>query len=172
MPAIFISHSHDNDAHAARVLALSDRLIADGLECVLDQYIGAQLEGWPRRIDRQIKAANPVLIVCTEIYYKRVTWEEKQSIGLGVKWEGRLIYQHLYQGETLNEKFIIEQPPQGQIKQRTPQGHASSLLDAPFASPEVSLGSLPVTGSDLFGRDATGRRFASPHLTGSQRLPG
>ena len=70
MPTIFISYSHDNDAHAARVLALADRLIADGLECVLDQYIGDPPEGWPRWMDRQIKAADLVLMICTETYYK------------------------------------------------------------------------------------------------------
>jgi hypothetical protein len=57
-------------------------------------------------MDRKIKEADLVIMICTEIYYKRVMGEEKMGVGLGVKWEGNLIYQHLYQNETVNEKFI------------------------------------------------------------------
>jgi hypothetical protein len=32
--------------------------------------------------------------------------EEEKGKGLGVKWEGNLIYQHVYQSDTLNTKFI------------------------------------------------------------------
>ena len=35
---VFISYSHDSEAQAERVLALADRLNAEGLDCELDQY--------------------------------------------------------------------------------------------------------------------------------------
>jgi len=46
---VFISYSHDSPAHSARVLALSERLRADGIETLLDQYVnGSPQQGWPR----------------------------------------------------------------------------------------------------------------------------
>ena len=44
-PTVFISYSHDSKEHATRVLALADRLIEDGLDCILDQYEGDPPEG-------------------------------------------------------------------------------------------------------------------------------
>ena len=35
---LFISYSHDSDAHRERVLRLSERLRADGIATILDQY--------------------------------------------------------------------------------------------------------------------------------------
>jgi len=37
-PVVFISYSHDSAEHADRVLALSNRLHEDGIDCILDQY--------------------------------------------------------------------------------------------------------------------------------------
>ena len=37
-PRILISYSHDDPAHCDRVLALADRLRADGIDAVVDQY--------------------------------------------------------------------------------------------------------------------------------------
>jgi len=45
-------------------------------------------------------------MVCTETYYKRVMGDEKDAdTGRGVRWEGGLIYQHLYNAAA-NHKFI------------------------------------------------------------------
>lgn len=106
MPTVFISYSHDSEEHAARVLALSNRLRQDGLDCILDQYVGAPAEGWPAWMDRNIKAADKVIMICTETYYNRVMGIEKQGTGKGVKWEGNLIYNHIYHADTKNTKFI------------------------------------------------------------------
>jgi hypothetical protein len=47
---VFISYSHDSDAHRDRVLGLSERLRADGIATILDRYVekGSPPEGWPR----------------------------------------------------------------------------------------------------------------------------
>jgi hypothetical protein len=105
-PTVFISYSHDSEEHAARVLALADRLIADGVDCILDQYEGDPPEGWPRWMDRKIKEADFVIMICTETYFNRVMGKEQPGVGRGVKWEGNLIYQHIYQAESENRKFI------------------------------------------------------------------
>jgi nucleotide-binding universal stress UspA family protein len=105
-PKVFISYSHDSAEHADRVLALSDRLRADGIDCILDQYEDSPAEGWPRWMDRQIRAADFVLMICTATYYRRVMGEEEPGKGHGVAWESTLIYQYIYNAGTSNTRFI------------------------------------------------------------------
>jgi len=106
MRKVFVSYTHDSPEHADKVLALSDRLIRDGVDCILDQYEDSPAEGWPRWMDTNIKNADFVLMICTETYYKRVMGEDKPGKGRGVRWEGNLIYQHIYNADTRNTKFI------------------------------------------------------------------
>ena len=69
MPQVFISYSHDSDDHKQSILALSDRLRSDGIDCQIDQYLnGAPAQGWQRWMEGQIEAADFVLVVCTKIY--------------------------------------------------------------------------------------------------------
>src|SRR6266568_3648854 len=105
-PTVFISYSHDSPVHADRVLALSDRLRADGIDCVLDQYEDSPSEGFPRWMDRQIQEADFVLMICTSTYYRRVMGEEAPGTGHGVAWESTLIYQNIYNAGTSNKRFI------------------------------------------------------------------
>jgi len=106
VPKVFISYSHDSREHADRVLALADRLRREGVDCILDQYEESPPEGWIQWMERQIKNADFVLMVCTETYYKRVMGEEEPGKGLGVKFEGNLIYLHIYQADSKNTCFI------------------------------------------------------------------
>jgi len=103
---VFVSYSWDSEEHIEAVLALSNRLRADGIDCVLDQYEVSPPEGWPRWMDRKIAGASLVLVVCTETYLNRVMGRESPDRGMGVKWEGNLIYQHLYNRGADNHKFV------------------------------------------------------------------
>jgi SEFIR domain-containing protein len=103
---VFISYSHDSPEHMNHVLKLSDRLREDGIDCIIDQYEMSPREGWPRWTLRQIEEARFVLIVCTEIYHRRVRGTEETGRGPGVKWEGAIITQELYDSEADNDKFI------------------------------------------------------------------
>ncbi len=105
-PIVFISYSHDSPEHCDCVLALSDRLRNNGIDCTLDQYIDSPPEGWPRWMDRQIRAADFVLMICTPTYYRRVMGDEEPDNGHGVAWESTLIYQYIYNQGTINTKFI------------------------------------------------------------------
>ena len=103
---VFISYSHDGPAHVRAVLCLSNRLRSEGIDCVLDQYETSPREGWPQWMDREIKKAQFVLMICTETYYRRVMGQEKPGVGHGVAWESTLIYNHIYNTGSQNIKFI------------------------------------------------------------------
>ena len=61
-PTIFISYSHDSQAHGEQVLRLAERLRADGLDAQLDQYVnGTPPEGWPRWMLDRLDEASFVL---------------------------------------------------------------------------------------------------------------
>jgi hypothetical protein len=57
-------------------------------------------------MDKQIRDSDFVVMVCTETYYQRVMGEEQSGKGLGVRWEGHLIYGEIYRAGTMNTKFI------------------------------------------------------------------
>ncbi|HEX7722035.1 MAG TPA: SEFIR domain-containing protein [Pyrinomonadaceae bacterium] len=104
---VFISYSHDSDEHKQRVLGLSERLRADGIETLLDQYVsGSPSEGWPRWMLNQLDLADSVLLICTETYYRRFRGHEKPNKGKGVDWEGALITQEIYYSQSTGVKFV------------------------------------------------------------------
>jgi TIR domain len=105
-PKVLISYSHDSSDHEKRVLELANRLRAGGIDCTIDQYVVVPAEGWPRWMDKQIRDSDFVVMVCTDTYYERVMGEEQPGKGLGVRWEGHLIYQAIYNAESMNTKFI------------------------------------------------------------------
>ena len=104
--SIFISYTHDSPEHKDGILALSDRLCREGVDCCIDQYEQSPEEGWPRWCERQVARAGFVLVVCTETYLRRFKGEEAPRKGLGGTWEGHIITQELYNSRGKNTKFI------------------------------------------------------------------
>lgn len=105
-PTVFISYSHDSPEHKDRVLALSNRLRADGVDATIDQYEVSPPEGWPVWMERQVRESDFVLIICTETYLKRAERREDPGKGHGAIWESVLTYQQIYDAGSKNEKFI------------------------------------------------------------------
>jgi hypothetical protein len=105
-PRVFISYSHDSPEHQDQVLELADRLRADGVDAIIDQYVQSPPEGWPAWCEAEIDKADFVLMVCTEIYLPRVRRNEEPGVGRGVLWEGRLIYQYVYDAGPVSAKFV------------------------------------------------------------------
>ncbi|MBV8219021.1 MAG: TIR domain-containing protein, partial [Solirubrobacterales bacterium] len=106
-PRVFISYSHDSAEHADHVLALADVLRDRGIDVVLDRYVHpAPNEGWPHWMERNLDEAKFVLMVCTETYRQRVMGEEEPGQGLGVRWEGKLIYNRIYHDKPSGSRFI------------------------------------------------------------------
>ncbi len=124
-----ISYSHDSSAHKVRVLRLADRLVADGIDVILDQYAGVPPEGWPQWMEREVEAANFVLVVCTETYLRRFKGQEAPGTGRGVRWEGLLLSGEIYNGDSKNPKFIPVLMDQEQAKNiPTPLASTSRYL--------------------------------------------
>jgi len=105
-PKVFISYSHDSPEHKERVLELADRLVEEGIDIVLDQYEKVPPDNWALWMEKQIDDADFVLIVCTQNYLDRVQQKVKQGEGRGAKWEGLLTYEHIYENDSINQKFI------------------------------------------------------------------
>jgi tetratricopeptide (TPR) repeat protein len=103
---VFISYTHDSVEHMDRVLALSNRLRSEGIDCCIDQYEQSPAEGWPRWCSRQVERSDFVLVTCTETYLRRFKAEEATGVGLGATWEGHIITQELYNAQGKNRKFI------------------------------------------------------------------
>ena len=158
---VFISYSHDSEEHRQRVLALADRLRADGIDATIDQYLepAGPAEGWPQWMEAQLRIADFVLAVCSAKYRKRVEGDEAAGLGHGVAWEGRLIYQHIYNAASQNRKFVpvllgdatqddIPLPLQGVSNHRAdePEGYAS-LYGTLTGAPRVRKAELSAAAS-------------------------
>ena len=78
---VFISYSHDSLEHRAKLWNFAKRLRSDGIDAVIDQYVPAPEEGFPRWMARQIDDADFVLLVTTETYLRRVEGREEPGLG-------------------------------------------------------------------------------------------
>jgi hypothetical protein len=105
-PKVFISYSQESLQHNARVADFAAKLRGDGVEAVIDQYVLAPPEGFPRWVEDEIESADFVLMVCTEAYYSRVRGQAATAKDKGVLWESSIIYQQVYDAGTRNTKFI------------------------------------------------------------------
>lgn len=59
---------------------------------------------WPRWMENQINNSEFVLVVCSKSYYEKCYSDDKKS--KGISWEVNIVYQHLYDGTSINTKFI------------------------------------------------------------------
>lgn len=103
---VFISYAHESEELSDSVLNLSNYLRNKGVGSEIDQYEEAPPEGWPKWMARQIQEADYVLVVCSDLFFKRENDHSGDENGLGVKWETTLIIQQLYTLNTNNEKYI------------------------------------------------------------------
>jgi hypothetical protein len=109
MQRVFISYSHDNDEHKARINSLAKRLRDDGLIVIIDRDMlpAGPPQGWPAWSEAQVQDADFVLVACTANYYRRYELQEDPGTGLGVVCEARTIRQLLYNRGGHNEKFRV-----------------------------------------------------------------
>ena len=75
---------------------MANRLTGKGVACQIDRYQVSPPEGWPRWMQKQVQASDFVIAVCTETYERRFSGKQTDGKGKGAAWEGRSIYQLLY----------------------------------------------------------------------------
>ena len=107
MRKVFISYSHDSAEHCQRVLQFANILRKHGVDVELDRYHVRPPEGWPIWCEKQLRPENSdfVLMICTETYRRRVENRVHADEGRGVLWEGRIIYDYIYDAKG-NTRFI------------------------------------------------------------------
>jgi hypothetical protein len=104
---VFISYSHDSPEHCDQVLRLANALRNHGVDAELDRFHVRPPEGWPLWCERQLRPENDdfVLMICTRTYRDRVENKVSADEGRGVFWEGRIIYDYIYDAKG-NTRFI------------------------------------------------------------------
>ncbi len=114
---VFISYSHDSEAHADWVWSLAERLRRDGLDVRTDQDADPPAEGWPRWMLDNINQAEFVLLVCTAEYRRRFESDPTvpDDVGKGVDFEGFLITGKLYRSKSSRKAFVPVLPEPGEV---------------------------------------------------------
>jgi tetratricopeptide (TPR) repeat protein len=175
-PKVFVSYSRDSEAHANRVLELADRLIGDGVEVILDQYFPVPDEGWPLWTEKKLETAEFVLLVCTEVYRRRLWREEAPGQGLEEAWEGNLIRNLLRANLSQAARFIpilLDDTPEEYIPALV-QGHARYRLrafDLPDSGYEALLRHLTRQPAVVRPERGPRRQLSSrPRVPGPGRL--
>lgn len=136
MPSVFISYSHDpaDPTHEERVASLAASLMKDGLAVFLDQNRGDAEEkvAWEIWMENQIEKADYVLLVCTELYLKKVRQEVPPDEGRGVCWEAGIMYSLLYEEKRNTTKFlpVMFLPAHKQFIPRPLKGKQYFVLDS------------------------------------------
>ncbi|HEU4426639.1 MAG TPA: SEFIR domain-containing protein [Pilimelia sp.] len=157
---VFVSYSHESEQHRSWVLALADRLRADGVDAWIDRYAPAPVEGWPRWIRRQIEESDFVLCVCTPAYRRAFDGHPDPERGLGVNNEGFIILQDLYDRGNVSERYIPVLP-----------GNTWSWADVPSALRGFTRYRLPEDYEDLRRRLARSAGEPPPLGARPERVP-
>ncbi len=70
-PRVFISYSHDSPEHKQWVGKLAVRLRDNGVDVILDQWELEYGDDLPKFMERSVREADRVLMICTETYVKK-----------------------------------------------------------------------------------------------------
>ncbi|MCJ8269052.1 MAG: toll/interleukin-1 receptor domain-containing protein, partial [Psychrosphaera sp.] len=146
---LFISYSHDTEEHAKKVLQLANDLRRAGYDVPIDQHVAAPEEGWPLWMENGIEDSAFVLLICTETYKRRITGKEKEKIGYGCRFEGKVIYNAINNDASRNNKFL---PVLFNIDDKA---HITLILGGDTF--------YLITPDDLSGFDDLKRRLAGQH---------
>lgn len=103
---VFVSYAHDTVDHSKNVTALVEDLRHNGLDARFDRDVnGSPAEGWPAWMEEQVRTADHVLVVCSEIYLRRYEGREERGKGKGAILESQLLRQEMYDRAGRNTKF-------------------------------------------------------------------
>ena len=100
VPKVFISYSWESKEHSDWVKSLADKLLADGIEAIIDSYDVGPGDRLPKFMESSIRDSDYVIIICTEEYKRKANNREK-----GVGYESHIISAELYNNYN-DRKFI------------------------------------------------------------------
>ena len=100
VPKVFISYSWESKKHSDWVNSLADKLLADGIEAIIDSYDVSPGDRLTKFMESSIKDSDYVIIICTEEYKRKANNREK-----GVGYESHIISAELYNNHN-DRKFI------------------------------------------------------------------
>lgn len=79
-PLVFVSYSHDSPDHKKWVAELATKLLGKGIDVILDQWDLRYGDDVPKFMERGVREADRVLIICTEPYVNKSN-EGKGGVG-------------------------------------------------------------------------------------------
>ena len=113
VPKVFISYSWESKEHSEWVNSLADKLLADGIEAIIDSYDVIPGDRLPEFMESSIKDSDYVIIICTEEYKRKANNREK-----GVGYESHIISAELYNNH--NDRKFIPIIRQGELNTAIP----------------------------------------------------
>jgi hypothetical protein len=179
---VFISYSHDSDAHRQRVLELANRLRADGIDAQLDQFVpGTPPAGWDVWTMEQLDLAEYVLPVFTPPYAQSFRHQQPPGSRNGSTWEATIIRQRLYQRTaranrfipivfSLEERSLVPEPLAGQTSYLQPDEYGK-LLKYLRGTAGVAPGLLGTLHPDEFDPTRSQGRRATFEWSGRPAMP-
>lgn len=100
VPKVFVSYSHDDQAHKKWVLELAQRLRNSGIDAILDQFrvgLGDDLGGF---MEKSVAESDRIIMVCTDTYVN------KANDGLGGVGYEKMIMTAEYMNQIDSKKVI------------------------------------------------------------------
>ena len=102
IPKVFVSYSHDSQAHKKWVMELAVRLRSSGVDAILDQWELKPGDDLPSFMERNLVSADRVLMICTDRYV------EKANSGKGgVGYEKMIVTSELLESIDSNKVIPI-----------------------------------------------------------------
>ena len=77
IPKVFISYSWESKEHSDWVKSLADKLLADGIEAIIDSYDVSPGDRLPKFMESSIRDSDYVIIICTEEYKRKANNRER-----------------------------------------------------------------------------------------------
>ncbi|HUT34487.1 MAG TPA: uroporphyrinogen decarboxylase family protein [Planctomycetota bacterium] len=112
MPEVFISYRQLDDEQRLRVRAFAERLVACGIEVILDQFYlddhpEGPPEGWPKWSSDRATETQRVIIIGTEAWFRCFDGKQPPGTGLGAACEAQDLRQRIYDHAGVNEDIRV-----------------------------------------------------------------
>jgi len=95
-PRVFVSYAHGSPEHEASVRELWILLRSQGIDARLDLPAAEVRQDWALWMQREVRAAEFVLVIASTDYRERAEGDAPSNVGRGVQWEAALIREELY----------------------------------------------------------------------------